>query len=318
MNENIRGFIFCLFFSVLFTSCYGAEKKEMRASEILKLIDKGKPVQFYDKIILDDLDFSKVKEEYFSSALSIQKPVHSNVLFVNCVFMGKVTATGTVPQKTQKGIQVDIQKGVLFERNVNFFNCDFRGEVNFENAIFNGEIDFSRSTFRDKVSFNEITIFGKRNLFSGIVAESTFNMINALIHGNINFMNAKFQSNASFQSLAVNTLQFSSASFEQDVDFSNTIVYKNTFFNYVEYNRNAIFSFSKFYGDADFLNCSFEQNADFSGSFYYGKTRLNNSTFKGNTDFTNTIFIQIPQTENITLNKEIEIQVVENKGIILK
>ncbi len=309
MNENIKGIIFCLFLSFFFTSCYGANKKEMYASEILKLINKGKPVQFQDKIILDDLDFSQIKEGHFASVSAIQKPVCSGIFFMNCIFMGKVTATG---------VQQKMQMAVLFERNVNFFNCDFRSEVNFENAVFNGEVDFSRSTFRDRVSFNEITISGKRNVFSEIVAESDFTMINPLIHGNLNFMNAKFQSNASFQSVTVNTLQFSNASFEEDVDFSNTVVYKNLFFNYVVYNGNANFSFSKFYGDADFLNSSSEQYADFSGSFYYGKTRFNNTTFKGETDFTNTIFIQVPQTENMTSNKEIEIKALENNSMILK
>ena len=323
MNENInetrfpntfplgkmKGIILCLFFSFLFTSCYSASKKEIRASEILKLINKGEPVQFHDKIILDDLDFSETKDAHISSISSIQKPVRPNILFVNCVFMGKVTATGAYQR---------LQKVVLFERNVNFFNCDFRKEVNFESAIFRGDIDFSRSTFRDKASFNEITIFGKKNLFTEIVSESTFHMINVLIHGNINFMDAKFQSNTSFQSMTVNTLQFSNVVFEKEIDFSNTVVYKNSFFNYVVYNGNAIFSFSKFYGEADFQNSSFEQEADFSGSFYYGRTRFNRSAFKGDALFLNTIFIQAPQMEDTILEKAIEVQVVESKKIIFE
>ncbi len=305
--SKIKRIVFFLLFPFLFTSCYGASKKEIHASEILKLINKGKPVQFQDKIILDDLDFSEMKDMYVSSVSSVQKPVHSNILFVNCVFMGKVTATGTYRKK--------LRTVVLFERNVNFFNCDFREEVNFESAIFKGDMDFSRSIFRKNTSFNEITAFGKKNLFTETVSESAFQMINALIHGNLNFMNAKFQSNASFQYLTVNILQFSNAVFEKEIDFSNAVVYKNLFFNYVVYNGNLIFSFSKFYGDSDFLNVSFEQNADFSGSFYYGKTRFNNSAFKGNTDFSNTLFIQAPQMENTALNKAIEFQAVENKNI---
>jgi uncharacterized protein YjbI with pentapeptide repeats len=305
---EIKRVIFCLFFSFLFISCHGGTKKEIYASEILKLIDKGEPVQFYDRIILDDLDFSEAKDAHISSISSIQKPIRSNIFFVNCVFMGKVMATGLYQEK--------MQKVVLFEKNVTFFNCDFRGEVNFDNVIFNGEIDFSRSVFRDKASFNEITAFGKKNLFTDIVSESSFNMINVLIHGNINFMNAKFQSNASFQSMTVNDLQFSNAVFEKKVDFSNTVVYKNSFFNYVVYNGNLIFSFSKFYGDADFLNSSFEQGADFSGSFYYGRTRFNDSVFKGDVIFSKSVFIQMPQMENTTLREAIEVQVIENKKVL--
>ena len=305
-SGKMTGIILCLFFPFLLTSCQGATKKEIYASEIVKLINKGEPIQFYDRIILNDLDFSDAKDAHFLSISSIQKPVRSNIFFINCVFMGKVLAAGMYEK---------MQKVVSFEKNVTFFNCDFRGEVNFESAVFNGGTDFSRSVFRDKTSFNEITAFGRRNQFSEIVSESSFNMINALIHGNINFTNTKFQSNASFQSMTVNTLQFSNVSFEKNVDFSNTVVYKNSFFNYVVYNGDLSFPFSKFYGEADFLNSSFEQKADFSGSFYYGKTRFNNSTFKGDADFSNTVFIQAPQMENTTLKEAIEVQVVENKKI---
>ena len=306
---KIKAILFFLLFPFFLSSCQGATKKEIYASEILKLINKGEPVQFYDKIILDDLDFSEAKETSISSVSSVQKTVHSNILFVNCVFMGKIAASG---------LEKKMQKVVSFEKNVTFFKCDFRGEVNFESTLFNGNIDFSQSVFRNTTSFNEITAFGKKNLFTDIVSESSFNMINVLIHGNINFMNAKFQSNVSFQSMTVNALQFSNAVFDKKADFSNMVVHKNSFFNYVTCHENLFFPFSKFYGDADFLNSSFEHEADFSGSFYYGKTRFNNSVFKGDAVFLNSVFIQSPEMENTTLGKAVEIQVFECKKIIFK
>jgi len=307
---KIKAIFILVFFLFLFVSCRGATKqKEIYASEILTLINKGKSVQICDKIIFGDLDFSEAKITYSSSVSSIQIPVRSDIFFVNCVFMGKVTTIG---------LHQKMQKTTLFKKNVTFFKCDFRGEVNFESTVFQGDIDFSHSVFRAKTSFNEITSFGKKNLFSGLISESSFDMINVLIHGNLNFMNAKFQSNASFQSMTVNTLQFSNAVFEKKTDFSNMVVYKNSFFNYVTYSENVFFSFSKFYGDADFLNSSFEQEADFSGSFYYGRTRFTDSTFKGEAIFLNSVFILPPEMENTTLKKAIEIQVIESKKIIFK
>ena len=117
----MKGIIFCLLFSFLFTSCYGrTNKKEIRASEIIKLINKGESVQFYDRIILDDLNFSDVKDAHISSISSIQKPVRSNIVFVNCVFMGKVTATGSYQR---------MREVVLFERNVTFLAAILEGKL---------------------------------------------------------------------------------------------------------------------------------------------------------------------------------------------
>ena len=309
INEKIKGIILCLFLSFAFISCNGETKKELYASEILKLIHKGEPVAFYDRIIMDDLDFSEVKEAHLLSISYIQKPIRSNVFFINCVFMGKVLAAGTYQK---------MQKVVSFEKNVTFFNCDFRGEVNFENMIVRGELNVAQSTFRAQTSFNQITVLGEKNSFWEIVAESSFDMVHPHFHGDVNFMDAKFQKYASFQSMRVNTLQFNNAQFMKEVDFSNTIVHGNTFFNYVKFEGNALFSYSKFFGDVDFLHNNYQNQCDFSNSFFYGQSRFNDTVFKEEANFEGSVFVQAPQMEQITSEKEIEIQVIESQKIIFK
>ena len=57
--------LFLVFVAVFMCfSCVGAEKKEIKASEVIKLIRKGKPVQIVDKIILGDLDFTADSEPF--------------------------------------------------------------------------------------------------------------------------------------------------------------------------------------------------------------------------------------------------------------
>ena len=307
--EKIKGIIFCLFFPFLLTSCQGATKKEIYASEILKLINKGEPIQFYDRIILDDLNFSEAKDAHILSIAYIQTPVRSNIFFINCVFMGKVSATEMYEK---------MQKVVSFEKNVTFFNCDFRGEVNLDNMIVRGELSVAKSTFRSPTSFNHIAVFGERNSFWEIVAESSFAMAHPHFHGDVNFMDAKFQKYTSFQGMKVNSLQFNNTYFTKGVDFSNIIVYGNTFFNYAKFEENALFPYSKFFGDVDFLHNNYQNQSDFSKSFFYGQSRFNDTVFNGEANFSGSVFIQSPQMERITSEKEIEIQVVESQKIILK
>ncbi len=306
---KIRRFAICLFFSFLFISCSGATKKEIYASEILKLINKGESIQFYDKIILDDLDFSEAKDAHILSVSYIQKPVRSNIFFINCVFMGKVSATGLYQK---------MQKVVLFEKNVTFFSCDFRGDVNFDNMIVRGEFSVAKSVFRAPASFNQITVSGERNSFWEIEAEFSFDMVHAHFHGDVNFMDAKFRQYASFQAVTVNTLQFNNAYFSKEVDFSNSIIHGNTFFNYTKFEGNALFSYSKFFGNVDFLYDTYQSRSDFSNSFFYGQVRFNDTSFAGETDFSGSVFVQSPQVERISLKKEIEVQIIESKNIILK
>ena len=307
--EKMKRIVFCLFFFLLFISCHGETKKEMYASEILKLINKGEPIQFYEKIILDDLDFSEAKDAHILSIFYIQKPIRSNIFFINCVFMGKVSATGTYEK---------MQTVVLFEKNVTFFNCDFRGGANFDNMTVRGELSVAKSTFRSPTSFNQITVFGERNSFWEIVAESSFDMVNPHFHGDVNFMDATFQKYASFQGMKVNSPQFNNVHFMKEVDFSNTIVHGNTFFNYVKFEGNALFSYSKFFGDVDFLHNNYQNQSDFSNSFFYGQSRFNNTVFQEDANFSGSIFIQSPQMEQITSKKEIEVQVIDNQKIIFK
>jgi hypothetical protein len=303
-----------LFFLFTLNSCSpaqsGENKKEIKASEILKQINKGNPVQIYDKIIIGTLDFSSVKDKYIVSTSSQQATVKSNIFFFNCVFMDKVTSTGSYTKE-----KITLKNNTLFEKNVTFSNCDFRGTVNFEDAEIRGKMDFSQSVFRETASFNGITVFGNRNSFTEITAEKNFTMISALIHGNINFMNATFQANSSFQELSANVLQFSNAVFENRADLSNMTIYKNAYFNYVVFKENVLFSFSKYLGDLDFMYNIVEKDIFFSACFLYGKTRLNLTDFRGKSDFSETLFLCPPQQEGVKSIKNLELNVLQSKSI---
>jgi uncharacterized protein YjbI with pentapeptide repeats len=308
--------LFWLLFLFILNSCNyahsGENRKEMKASEVIKQINKGKPVQIYDKIIIGELDFTSIKDQYILSATTLQSPVKSNIFFFNCVFMGNVSATGTYTKD-----KATLKKNTLFEKNVTFSNCDFRQNVNFEEATVEGKMDFSQSVFGGKASFNGVKLVGYRNSLSGMTAEGEFTMISTIIYGNLNCMNATFNGITSFQELSVQILQFSNTTFREKVDFSNMTVFKNAYFNYVVFNEDATFSFSRYLGNLDFMYNVIEKNIYFSGSFLYGKIRLNQTDFRGEADFSETLFFYPPQQEGLKFNKSFQINIIENKPVII-
>jgi len=279
MKKHILFIITLLF---LFSSCAYAEKKEMKSSEIIKLIKKGKPVQIVDKIILDDLDFSQANEPFVVNAFTVQTEITQNVFFSHCVFMGKVTSNSS------KG-KTNIQS--VFKNNLIFNDCDFRGEVNFRNAVVFGKTDFSRSTFRKQTNFNYISVWSKGSYFDNIVAEQKFDMIYASFFGNLSFLDAKFQTKSSFQEIKVNgNLSFINVIFADNVDFA-LMEAGRTLFNYAVFEKNVSFGNAYFSGSAEFINTTFGGNANFENVYFSDIVKTDGIKPK-NIDFSKAFFVR--------------------------
>lgn len=245
----------------LFVSCAHAEKKEIRASEIQKLIKKGQPVQLVDKIILDDLDFTQAKEPVVLNAGILQAEITSNVSFFNCIFMGKVTANGE-----KKSVPVQS----CFKSNLIFWGCDFRGEANFENTVVFGSVNFSKSAFHEKASFNNFAAWSKDTQFLEVEADKAFSMIYGSFYGNLNFMDAKFHDRFSMQETTVNgKMNFNNCVFDQKADFSLAKISGRSLFNYAVFSKTANFSFASFFDSFELGNAKFDSGIDINGSYFY-------------------------------------------------
>ena len=244
-------------------SCAGADKKEMKASKIVALAKKGKPVHVVNKIIFGDLDFTACGKPFILNANKLQCDIESNLFFEQCVFMGKVTSNGRL-EKTP------IQS--CFRNHVIFTGCDFRGEVDFSEAIVFGMVNFGRSVFREKVKFNHIAVWAKHSFFSEMKAEKDFSMIDAAFAGSLNFFGATFQGNAFFQESSIKgKLLFNNATFMERAGFDIIQVWENAFFNYATFEKTADFSWSRFMGLAEFANVNFAKEANFENTYFQFK-----------------------------------------------
>jgi hypothetical protein len=263
-------------------SCQGADKKELNASEVIKLMKSGKDVQLVDRIIMDDLDFTAGGETCALNANLLQCETNSNVFFSDCIFIGKVTSNG---KKGQSVVQS------RFNKNLIFLNCDFRGEVDFSQSIVFGLVNFSRSVFRENAAFNNMAVWSKDSYFSEMKAEKTFSMIYASFLGNLYFMDAKFNQNATFQETSVKgKLSFNNAAFNGRAGFDLMEVCGSAFFNYVVFEKNANFSFSRFLHTTDFIKTKFQEKGNLEMVYFLNTVRFEEVDMENSLILTDTFF----------------------------
>jgi len=259
--RKIKLLIACV--CVLFVSCSSAENKNINASDIIKMIQKGKPVQIADKVVFGDLNFADALEPEFYAGLSMQTKIEHSVSFVGCVFMGNVSA---------KSVRDGVSVQTFFGTNLFFQNCDFRGEVNFDEAEIHGFMSFHNSTFRKKASFNNINVWSSDCVLSYIKAEDKFDMISSRVKGTLNVSNSEFAGQLKLQALSVDdNFIFNAAKCAANVDMSLLRIGNRAMFNYAEFAGNCNLLMSRIGGDAEFTSTKFAQSPNLENAVFYGR-----------------------------------------------
>ncbi len=254
-------------------------KKEIKASEILNDISKGKNNVFDSRIITDDLDLTyltstqplKFKEcEFKGEIKAIYSTFKEVVEFEDCIFEMKVNFSDCEQAHT------------VFEKSVNFKKCTFKNEFHFVGVIVKGMADFDGSIFEKEVNF--ICAKFERALF---------------------ICNAKFHSKANFKSMEVasyvridetqflckrSKIDFTGSQLGDKVTFKEIIcesiltlvAVKANFFNFEK---------AKLYNDLEvrYISCNefICENVEFRGKVDFDSTQIkltlnlnNNSSFK--------------------------------------
>jgi hypothetical protein len=191
----------------------------IKAEEIHKKIEEGKPVEYENVIIYGDLDLhrldlplNKNKRKIINSIIKIEYSViKGDVFFDHAAFSGLVDFDGTV--FNQAANFSDSQ----FQEDAGFSESQFQGEANFSRAHFATEANFSRARFND-------ADFGR-----------------AAFHRNLNLTNAK-----------VYTLRLSDAAFAEgsninlkDFNFNRIVVRWNTIRDHLPYNGSVYLTLTR-------------------------------------------------------------------------
>ncbi|HON35009.1 MAG TPA: pentapeptide repeat-containing protein [Methanothrix sp.] len=123
----------------------------IRAEEVHKRLEEGRPVEYENVIIYGDLDLHDLdlpldrnKRKIVRSIIKIEYSViKGNAFFDRCAFQGLVDFDGTVFSQAANFSDSN------FQEDAGFSLAQFQGEANFSRAHFATEANFSRARFND-------------------------------------------------------------------------------------------------------------------------------------------------------------------------
>lgn len=272
---------------VMLSGSCSADKQEktnngIPASEIIKSLNKGKPVLLKDKIITGDLDFTTIKKQgIFSSSIQITS-VEQSVTFLNCIFMGKVVTNGMQSQR---------QVRVHFGSNLTFEACDFRADADFDNITVDGMINFTGAIFRERALFNNVTLNGRYNYFTAISSEKHFSMQESLVNGVLDFFKAKTRGKLSFQSTEFRGIaRFHNLDCDGKSEFSLTRFRDDALFTYANFTGHFNFSDAIVYGRFDMNNVELQSSAAITSTIFYRPVTFEKTSVKGEFDVSRSVF----------------------------
>jgi len=223
---------FLLVIMLVFTSCFG--ETTVKASDIIKKLEKGEPVEIKDAVVEGVLDFSSVGKLSPVSTEMHEARVNANVFFLRCVFKEKVVA-----QKNNAYTR--------FDGNVIFLESEFQKDADFSNAVIFGTLNFAKSVFKENAIFNMMAVWAKDSYFSEITANKKFSLDATFFHGNLSFFESKFLGNFSLQEVFIlGILQSVSADFGGKTDFAMLRTGNRAIFHYAKFKTAPDFSESKF------------------------------------------------------------------------
>jgi uncharacterized protein YjbI with pentapeptide repeats len=156
----------------------------------------------------------------------------------------------------------------VFEGNASFRECDFAGSVNLSGATFEGDASFKRASLAQIADLSDAVFEGDLDL-----RYSTYTGVETT------FQSARFVGDVRASGVTFDTVDFTSAVFEGDADFSNT-----------SFREEAKFQYADFEGRATFDSADFSDNATFRGVEFLGGAGFNDASFQDWVTFLNVEF----------------------------
>lgn len=282
---------------VFISGCSAGNPEEVNdgisGGKILTQINKGKTIIIKDKIITDELDFSKIDNSFIFSSGQKIAVTEVPVTFINCVFLQPVKTVGSDGKMT-----VTCQ----FEKNLTFENCDFRAEADFSNCVVKGQTNFTGTKFRENVQFGNVAFYGKNHYFSSVTAEKAFNMQDALIAGNIDFFKTKVGGKFSLQGIHVTgTAIINSIECSAKSDFSLAAFDLGLMMNYAVFSGEFRMNDVRSSGRIDMSNITFNAASWITNCEFRSKVLMNKIVVKQSLDLSGTVFAQgKPELEETT------------------
>jgi hypothetical protein len=238
-----------------------AARKTIDAAKIQKMLDKGRPVDLDNYLIVGDLDLSKVGTTLQVGAGRSVAYLSSPISFRNCSFKGKVH-TGERDSKTLHS--------VVFEKHLFFEQCRFEEEVDLRWIQVRGMSGLARCVFAKKARFDNARFEQTLQAYDCVFTDEAYwQQVEFL--GGAQFLNSQWGNTAYFQGALFNRdAQFGASEFAGYADFSLCQFRAGAFYNYAVFHNRSVFNNSVFMGRCEFQQAKTFQNAEWKHCEFRG------------------------------------------------
>lgn len=224
--------------ALILTAASAFGQTKIKASEIIRQINQGKPVEYKNAEIEGDLDLTALQNrrlENFSGSRwddneTYESTVEVSLNFVNCTFLGDVLAYYHIDRDDETNI-------AHFEKDVAFTNCTFRRLSEFKYSEFNGTVSFAGSTFEEEANF-KYAEFSTGPVFSNVRFDSGADFKYTEFPRETSFEKAAFRGLANFKySKFRSPVNMNGVAFNGSEDFKYTEIDGRNFTSYLLRNR---------------------------------------------------------------------------------
>ena len=278
------------------------------ANNIILKINNEENIEFVDKTINGNLDFSTISDTYTRNPTIAVAEINSSITFINCHFTDSII-----------GFKVanDYAYITNFKKNMTFIDCTFDKNINFRQAVFNDIVEFSRCIFKDEVRFEGAVFYANNTYFHESTFEKLAKFTNASFYGDVTFMNAIFESDASFNNSFFNKNgNFAGCNYSEMANFGNIEVRGFFRINYSIYEQKVYFENCTFFGKIEAVKINSKSNFYFCKNDCRSFADFNTSIFDGKINISENFFItETTNFQDITISENCEVENQNNKSL---
>ncbi|MBR6251385.1 MAG: pentapeptide repeat-containing protein [Bacteroidales bacterium] len=304
MKNIIISFISILSALLLCTSCSaqmsGDKTTTVEASEIVKRIKNGKPVNYTNVHIVGAIDLSQIANKNSTSAY-----INCEITFDGCVFEDDFSAF------TSSNNQLIYS---IFMRNISFRNCTFLKNVSFRQAQCAFRLDFEDCHMKGESDFCAVSANGAS--FSGTSFDGAALFVSATFNQRTTFAKAKFAQEANFQYCHFgNIVSFTDARFGGYVDLSNA--YANALCDFTNANFGARVAMlnAAYIGQLKMAKCVFADNLSITQCKMLSGINLTNAQVDKIFEFSDNILGVVPNFSELHRGEQSHCDINNNRSL---
>jgi hypothetical protein len=220
-------------FAAAITSTVAQTK--IKATDIIKQINEGRPVEYANVEIEGELDLTGLTNQRLERSSSgwfdgdnetYESTVEVSVKFINCKFLDNVLAYYHLDRRNETYV-------AHFEKDVEFRNCIFKRASEFKYSEFNGLAVFTGSTFNEEANF-KYAEFSSGPLFNTVKFESGADFKYAEFPRETSFEKTTFYGLANFKYTKFRSpVNMAGVDFKGNEDFKYTKIDEGSFTSYL-------------------------------------------------------------------------------------